>query len=295
MKTGNNTDQQVIRVIVIEGCVNLVVLIAKAIVGFSTGSLAILGDANHSLTDVANNIVAFIVLRLSHIPADREHPYGHRKFETIAVFGLASLLVVLAFELASNAIQQEETTVISGAWELSVMAGVLAINIGLSTWERWWAKRLNSDILLADASHTFADVLTTIVIILGWQLSTMGFPWLDRICALAVAGLVLYLAYGLFKRAMPVLVDRYAIEPEILAREVLSIMGVKSVNRVRSRWIGSSKSVDLIITVSPSLSTQHSHQITQEIEALIQRRFNVSDITIHVEPDEALTKHPFNH
>ncbi len=295
MKTGNNTDQQVIRVIVIEGCVNLVVLIAKAIVGFSTGSLAILGDAIHSLTDVANNIVAFIVLRLSHIPADREHPYGHRKFETIAVFGLASLLVVLAFELASNAIQQEETTVISGAWELSVMAGVLAINIGLSTWERWWAKRLNSDILLADASHTFADVLTTIVIILGWQLSTMGFPWLDRICALAVAGLVLYLAYGLFKRAMPVLVDRYAIEPEILAREVLSIMGVKSVNRVRSRWIGSSKSVDLIITVSPSLSTQHSHQITQEIEALIQRRFNVSDITIHVEPDEALTKHPFNH
>ena len=78
-------DSQVLRVIVIEGSANAVVLAAKAVVGFSTGSLAVLGDAIHSLTDVMNNAVAWVVIRHSKAPPDAEHPYGHRKFETLAV------------------------------------------------------------------------------------------------------------------------------------------------------------------------------------------------------------------
>jgi len=99
MDDKSQRDKQIQRVILIEGSANLIVLIAKLFVGLSTGSLAILADAIHSLTDVANNIVAWIVVRLSSLPADRKHPYGHRKFETLAVFGLAALLTVLAFEL----------------------------------------------------------------------------------------------------------------------------------------------------------------------------------------------------
>ncbi|PWG74955.1 cation-efflux pump, partial [Enterococcus hirae] len=80
---------------------------------------------------------------------------------------------------------------------LILMLTVLGINIALSTWQRYWAKRLQSDLLLADASHTFADVLTTIVVIAGWQFSARGYPWLDTICALGVSALVIYLAIGL--------------------------------------------------------------------------------------------------
>ena len=76
------------RVILIEGSINAFVLVAKLIVGFTTGSLAIIGDAIHSLTAVVNNIVAWVVVRMSSAPPDREHPYGHQKFETIAVFFL---------------------------------------------------------------------------------------------------------------------------------------------------------------------------------------------------------------
>jgi len=278
-------DKRIQRVILIEGSANLLVLIAKIIVGVSTGSLAILGDAVHSLTDVANNIVAWFVIRLSVLPADREHPYGHRKFETLAVFGLATLLTVLAFELGINAINKEPTEIASGEWEISVMIAVLCINISLASWQRNCALRLKSDILLADASHTFADVLTTIVVIIGWQLSAMGYLILDKLCALGVAGLIIYLAFNLFKRAVPILVDEFAINPEQLSQTVKSIQGVRHVKRVRSRWMGSTRAVDMIILVAPELATEKAHKITDEIESAIEKEFHVTDISIHVEPD----------
>jgi len=287
--TGNNTsddkDRQVLRIILIEGSANFVVLIVKLIVGLSTGSFAVLADAVHSLTDIANNVVAWIVIRLSAMPADREHPYGHRKFETLAVFGLATFLVFLAFELALNAVKREAAEIVSGHLELGLMFVVLVINISLASWERMWSRRLQSDILLADASHTFADVLTTVVVILGWQLSAMGYLWLDTACAIGVAGLVLYLAFNLFKKTLPTLVDEYAIEPESLIRTVMGINGVLGVRRVRSRWVGSDRAVDMVISVDPELSTEASHAITDNIEALLEQKHNVLDVSIHVEPD----------
>ncbi len=284
MNNNLQKDRTVERVILIEGSINFVVLVAKLGVGLSTGSLAIIGDAIHSLTDVVNNIVAWIITRISSSPPDREHPYGHRKFETLAVFFLASLLVVLSVELALHAINKGDTEIESSFWGLGVMLVVLIINIALATWQRKWARKLKSDILLADATHTFADVLTTIVVIVGWQLSTMGYLWLDRICALGVSLLVFYLAYSLFKRALPILVDQFSLDPELLSNSIQEVQGVLKVNRVRSRWIGSEKSIDLVISVGPELSTADSHNIATNIESQIEKKYGVSDISIHIEP-----------
>lgn len=284
MNGESQRDKDVQRVILIEGAVNVFVLLAKVVVGFTTGSLAIIGDAIHSLTDVINNIIAWIVIRLSSVPPDREHPYGHRKFETVAVFFLASLLIVLAFELALHAVKKDDSEIVTSAWELGVMLTVLVINIFLAIWQRLWARRLKSEILLADASHTFSDVLTTIVVIAGWQLSAMGYLWLDRVCAVAVSILVFYLAYCLIRRALPALVDQYALDPELLSSSILAIPGVRQVRRVRSRWIGAEKSIDLVISVDPDLSTDKSHYIATTVELLVEERFGVSDISIHVEP-----------
>ena len=277
-------DKQVRRIILIEGMANLLVLVAKTIVGLTTGSMAILADAIHSLTDLTNNFIAWIVMHFSSQPADREHPYGHRKFETLAVFILASLLVVLAIELALNAIRKEETEVVSSNLELVVMLTVLAINIVVTSWQHRWAKRLDSDILRADATHTFADVLITSAVIAGWQISAMGYAWVDRLCAIAVAMLVIYLAYKLFRRAIPILVDQYAIDPQELNTLLNNVKGVKDVYRIRSRWIGKSCAVDLVISVDPDMSIEASHKIADEIESLIEERFETSDISIHIEP-----------
>lgn len=283
-------DRQVRRVILIEGLVNLLVLTIKLLVGFGTGSLAILADAVHSLTDVANNVIAWLVVRVAEQPPDREHPYGHRKFETLAVFGLATLLTVLAFELALNALRRDAQPITQSSLGLGLMLAVLALNVGLAWWQRRWARRLNSDILLADASHTFADVLTTVVVLVGWQLSARGLPWLDTVCALAVAALVLYLAYQLFRRAIPVLVDRVAVDPESLGAAVRGVAGVRRVRRLRSRWQGSVRAVDMIVTVDPHLSSADAHAVADAIESRLEAGFQIEDITIHVEPDQDPTR-----
>jgi len=285
MSDSTQRDRQVRRIILIEGSANLLVLILKTSIGLSTGSMAILADAIHSLTDFTNNIIAWVVMHFSSLPADREHPYGHRKFETLAVFILASILVVLAFELALNTIRREENEVLSSGIELAIMLCVLVINIIVTSWQHVWAKRLDSDILHADATHTFADVLITIVVIGGWQLSAMGYTWIDRLCAIGVALLVIYLAYNLFRRAVPALLDEYAIDPQKLNNIVKSVPGVKNVYKIRSRWIGKACAIDLTISVDPVLTTKESHDIADEIESLIEKRFDTSDISIHVEPE----------
>jgi cation diffusion facilitator family transporter len=238
----------------------------------------------HSLTDVANNIIAWVVIRASHEPADREHPYGHHKFEVLAVFVLATLLATVAIELGIRALTRDAQYPAMSTWGLYIMTAVLVINIIVASWQRVWAKRLNSSILLADASHTFSDVLTTIVVIVGWQLSVRGYPWLDTACALGVSAMILYLAFGLFRNVVPVLVDEMAIEPEELTDAISQINGIMDVPRVRSRWIGSERAVDVIVTVAPSMPTIQSHAIADEVEALLETKFDVRDITVHVEP-----------
>jgi len=277
-------DRKILRIILIEGAANLVVLGIKLVVGLVTGSLAVLGDAVHSLTDVINNIAAWFVTRHSARPADSRHPYGHRKFETIAVFLLATLLAVLAFELVVHALTREATEIRSGRLELGLMLVVLVINIVVSTWQRSWAKRLKSDILLADANHTLSDVLITSSVIAGWQLSAMGWYWVDQLCALGVAGLILYLAYGLYKRTLPVLLDERAIDPDKLRAVAGEVEGVLSISRVRSRWVGSSRAADLVIEVDARLSTEAAHEIADRLENLLAERFDILDISIHIEP-----------
>lgn len=282
--TGRTRDRRVLRVLLIEGSANVLMLALKLVVGLVTGSLAVLSDALHSLSDAANNGVAWFVVRASKQPADRDHPYGHRKFETLAVFALASLLTVLAFQIALGALRREKEAIRHEDWALLMMVGVLSVNVVLSLWERRWADRLGSEILRADASHTLADVLTTGVVIVGWQLSARGYPWLDTLCALGVAALVLSLAYGLFKRAIPVLVDRAAVEPEAIVAAVAALPGVRHVRDVRSRLLGGGAAVDLVVEVDPQLPTRESHEISDRVEVLVRRHFHVDDVTVHVEP-----------
>lgn len=287
MKPANtNKDKKVQQIILIEGLYNVIVLVLKLIVGLATNSLAILGDAIHSLTDVLNNVVIWMVMRVAGKPADKEHPYGHRKFETMAVFGLASLLVVLAVELILQAIRAESQEIISEPWGLGLMLVVLTLNLSVSMWERHWAKKLDSDILFADAQHTLVDVLTTVLVIVSWQLSVMGYVWLDKLCAVGVALLVLYFAFGLFQKVVPILVDGFAIDPKLISQAAQQVNGVKEVRQVRSRWIGNSKAVDLIITVDAQLNITESHDIAHAVEDILVKQFSVADVSIHVEPFE---------
>ena len=278
-------DGAVLRMLVIEGCANVFILLAKLVVGFATGSFAILGDALHSLSDVANNIVGWLVVRHSSQPADADHPYGHRKFETLAVFVLATLLTVLAFEIAIRALTGVAAhDVRSGGWELGVMLGALVVNLGISFWEWRASKRLESDILAADAHHTLSDSLTTLTVIVGWQFAARGYPWMDTIAAVLVAAVVLWLAYGLFKRAVPILVDHVALDPEEVKAALLEMEEVQGVREVRSRWVGRRPHVDVVIQVAGEMDIRAAHEIAHRVEHRLEARYAAADTTVHVEP-----------
>lgn len=272
------------RVIVIEAIANAAIAVVKGWVGFATGSMAILGDMVHSLTDLANSLVAWMVVGWSSRPADADHPYGHRKYETVAVFLLAMLLVVTAFELALRALARSEPLVLQSGPAAVGMLGVLVANGSLATWEALQAHRLDSDILRADARHTLTDVLTTVVAIAGWQAAAAGHAWVDTATALAVSALILLLAFGLFRRSLPILVDQVSIDPEELRSVVLAVPGALDVRRPRSRSTGRRAIVDLVVVVEPDLSTLGSHEIATSVEHAIRARFPVEAVSVHVEP-----------
>ncbi|MEO0617441.1 MAG: cation diffusion facilitator family transporter [Pseudomonadota bacterium] len=277
-------DRAVRRVIVVEGLANLSVIATKLWAGIATGSLAILGDAVHSLSDLLNNVLTWLVMRVSAQPADDNHPYGHRKFESLAVFVLATLLVVLAFELITTAVTRDNTPVASTPVALALMLATLVINLWLAWWQRGWARRLDADILRADASHTLSDALTTLAVIIGWQLAARGLPWLDRVAAIAVAGIVLWLALQLFRRAVPILVDEAALDANDIAALLGDVDGVLSVRRVRSRRTGMGFALDVEIGVDPNLSLAEGSQVRERALRDLIARYDDIDAIITLAP-----------
>ena len=278
---------QVKTVLIIEGLVNLAMMGLKLTVGLATGSAAIVSDALHSLTDVANNVIAFIATRLAEQPSDNDHHYGHHKFEQLAVFGLAVLLAVVALELVINAVKRYGDVVQQSYIGLALMVLILIINVGLTFWQHYWARKLDSELLEADAQHTLSDVLTTVVVIIGWQLAANGYYWLDTVFAILVAAIILYLAFGLLQRAVPVLVDYTSHSPGDLARVVEDIALVEEVRQIRSRKARHGAYADVTITVDPSLSTVASHEICEQVEKTLEAHFGIEDVVVHVEPAEA--------
>jgi cation diffusion facilitator family transporter len=281
---GEPRDRAVRRVLWVEAGFNSIVMLAKTAVGVTTGATVVLGDAIHSLADLANNGIALLASRIAATPPDPEHPYGHRKFETLAVFVLASLLAVLAVEIALHSLTRDPIPVVRHTWGLALLAGVMGVNAALSLWQSRWATRLDSDLLRADARHTASDVLTTLTAIVGWQLAAAGHNWIDRIFTLGIAGLILYLAFDLFRRAVPVLVDESAADPAALADVVESVPGVVAARRIRSQHGAGVPRVDAVVSVDPDLPTHRSHAIADAIERVLYEEFGVGDVTVHIEP-----------
>ena len=163
---------------------NLAVCLLKLGVGLWTGSLAVMADAVHSLTDSLNNVMGLVVMRWSAPPPDREHPYGHLKFEAVGALGIAAMLGIACFEVVKPAVTrlfaQDAAAVQMNLAALALLVVVLAINIFVAVYERRAGQRLHSKLLLADATQTFGDIWITLGVIAGslgvWL---TGWWWLD--------------------------------------------------------------------------------------------------------------------
>ena len=277
------------RVLLITLLLNLFVMALKVAVGLATGSLSLLADALHSVTDSANNVLGLFTSRLSSPEPDRDHPYGHQKYEAVGALGIAAFLGMAFFEIVQSAIARiimpTGKAVTISASELWLLLIVLGVNIFVAFYERREGYRVKSPILIADAQHTMSDIWVTISVLAGLiGIWIWNIQWLDVVLALPVAGLVFWSGWSVIRSNLPWLVDEMAIAPEAIHELVMQVPGVLNCHSIASRGIvGRQIFVEMhLIVDAPDVET--AHRITESVEATIEERFAPARVTIHVEP-----------
>ncbi len=275
------------KVLFITLLLNLFVMGLKAVVGSLTGSLSLLADALHSVTDSASNVLGLVTNRFSSPEPDRDHPYGHQKFEAIGALGIAAFLGMACFEILQGAVDRilhgGKSANVSPP-ELWLMLLVLGINIFVSFYERREGQRVGSQILIADAQHTMSDIWVTIAVIAGligvWQ----GIQWLDVVLAFPVALLVFWSGWSVLKENLPWLVDEVAIAPEAIHTLVMQVPGVLNCHDIASRGVvGRQVFIEMHLIVD-AIDVETAHRITEAVEVRLEARFSPVRIIIHVEP-----------
>lgn len=285
---------EVRKVLLITLLLNVFVMALKAIVGILTGSLSLQADALHSVTDSANNVLGLVANRFSSPHPDREHPYGHQKFEGVGALGIAAFLGIACFEILKGTIERIVnglTPITIAAPELWLLLIVLGVNIFVTFYERNVGKRVGSAILIADAQHTMSDVWVTITVLVGligiWQGRLWNLPqlqWLDVILAFPVALLVFRSGWEVLTDNLPWLVDQVAIAPEAIQAIVIQVPGVINCHDIASRGVlGRQVFIEMHLIVDAK-DVETAHQITEVVEDRLEERFNPVRVLIHVEP-----------
>ena len=278
---------EVRKVLIITLLLNVFVMGLKALVGYWTGSLSLMADALHSVTDSANNVLGLVAIKFSSPLPDREHPYGHNKFEAVGALGIAAFLGIACFEIVQGAVER----IIKGGEpvrvsppELWLLLIVLGVNIFVAFYERNVGRRVGSSILVADATHTMSDVWVTISVIGGLIGVWLGYQLLDVLLAFPVASLVFWSGWSVLKENLPWLVDQMAIAPETIHTITVSVPGVLNCHDIASRGvIGRQVFIEMHLIVD-ARDVETAHNITEEVERQLEQRFSPVRILIHVEP-----------
>jgi cation diffusion facilitator family transporter len=286
-RAGQDRYAQVVRVLYQVLALNLAVAFAKILLGASTGAVSILSDGFHSLTDSASNVVALVGVSVARRPPDADHPYGHRKYETMASLGILVFLILVLVE------------VLSAAWErvlhggtpkvfpegIGLMVVTLVVNVFVVTYERRAGVRLKSELLLADAKHTRSDVLTTGAVIGALLGVWFGFPLLDPLAALLVAGFIGHACWEIAKEASRILGDQIVIAEEEVRSVVATVPGVLGCEKIRTRGPADYVFLDLHLWLHGETPLTQAHATSHVVKDLLMTRFpQLADVVIHIEP-----------
>lgn len=272
---------------------NLTITSIKIILGVVTGAIAVVADGFHSLVDSSSNLIGLAVIRLARRPADEAHPYGYRRYESLGALAIGGLLVAAAWEIGSAIVDR----LISGGQPEFTLLGIILIvltfpvNVLVVVLETRAGKRLNSQILLADAKHTQTDLYVTGGVVASMLGVWLGWMWLDVVTASVVVVLILRAAYQILNDTSRWLADEIIIDPSKIEAIALGISDVLRVNRIRSRGTPNTAYVDLHIKVHEGMSTSQAHAIASEVEdRIIHQIPEVVDVLVHIEPatDESM-------
>jgi cation diffusion facilitator family transporter len=267
---------------------NIAVVIAKALIGATAGSLAVMGDAVHSSVDAVYNILGLIVMRVAARAPDEEHPYGHGKFETLGALAIIVFLSVTCFELLRSAIGRLMTgghAVQITDLGLVLLLATLATNVFVAWYEHRRGQQLSSELLIVDAAHTRTDVFITIGVLIGLLCSRQGYSWVDPVVAIAIALLIVRVGYQILQRVVPVLVDERAIPEPAIRQSAQAVDGVVSAYGIRSRGGNTGiRYAEVTIAVDPNANVADAHAIADAVEEKLKKELELEEVTVHVEP-----------
>ncbi|CAN6289462.1 unnamed protein product [Urochloa humidicola] len=291
----------------------------KAFTGYLSGSTAIVADAAHSLSDIVLSGVALLSYRAAKAPKDKEHPYGHGKFESLGALGISSMLLVTsggiawhAFEvlqgvissapdIIGNTLHAHDNHSSSGhhhgidlehpVLALSMTTLAISVKEGLYWITKRAGEKEGSGLMKANAWHHRADAISSVVALVGVGGSILGLPLLDPLAGLVVSGMILKAGIQTGYESVLELVDA-AVDPSLLQpiREtILKVDGVKGCHRLRGRKAGTSLYLDVHIEVYPFLSVSAAHDIGETVRHQIQKEHNqVAEVFIHIDPSYSM-------
>ena len=278
---------QIKRVLILTMLLNFAATAIKLAAGLATGALSVIADSLDSLFDGLSNLVGLAGLYVAGKPPDADHPYGHRKFETIAALSIAFLLFLTSWQLLQSAWVRFRSSAVPEVnwWVGAAMVAGMLIQAFVSAYELRQGRRLRSEVLVADALHTRASIWVSLSVLGGLGLVRLGFPKADPILAAFVAVMIAKIGVDILRETLPVLVDRAALEPEQIAGVVEGVGGIESFHRVRSRGAYGDAAIDLHIRVSPDKTIQEANAIADEVRRRLLAMDGVNDVTIHLEAD----------
>jgi cation diffusion facilitator family transporter len=273
-----------IRVLVL----NLAVALAKIGFGYASGAISILSDGFHSLTDSASNAVGLVGVRAAGRPPDADHPYGHRKYETVAAAAVTIFLVLIIVEVLRNAFNHlsgRAAPVEISIASFVVMAVTVVINLIVIAYESREAKRLASEMLLADATQTRGDVWTSLTVIAALVGARLGIPILDPLAAIFVAGFIGYAGFQIARATTGILSDRIVIADSDLEHVVMSVPGVIGCHRIRTRGSSDHVFLDLHVWLPADMPLTEAHDLSHVVKDRLMAKYpQIADAVIHIEP-----------
>ncbi|HBF6217809.1 TPA: cation transporter [Clostridioides difficile] len=267
---------------------NFVVALLKIIIGNQIKSYSMTADGFHSLSDGASNIVGLIGIFFASKPKDKNHPYGHKKFEIITSLFISGMLFVIAIKIILSAVSRIANPVVPAITIESLIALIITlfINIFVCMYEYRIGTKLNSYVLISDSLHTRSDIFVSLGVLVTLVGVKLGFPVIiESIVPIIISAFIIYSAYGIFRPSIGILVDRVAVDEDYIKEIVFEFNEVRDVHNIRSRGSKSSIYIDMHVMVDPFISVEQSHDLTHKIEKQIQEEINENaQVIVHIEP-----------
>jgi cation diffusion facilitator family transporter len=267
---------------------NLAVAVAKITFGYASGATSILSDGFHSLTDTASNVVGLVGVRAAGQPPDEDHPYGHRKYETVAAASVTVFLLLVVIEVVRNAFNHltgRSGLPQIGTASFGVMLATVAVNLFVISYETRAAGRLGSEVLLADALQTRADVWTSVTVIVALIGARSGVAILDPLAALVVAAFIGYAGFQIARATTRILSDRMVIAESDIEQIVKDVPGVLGCHHIRTRGSSDHVFLDLHVWLPPSMPLTDAHDLSHVVKDRLMARYpQIADAIIHIEP-----------